>query len=44
MGSKHLTTRNRTMAELDTIYDLHKGLTHMHIQYICVMLYCSKQI
>lgn len=32
MGSKHLTTRNRTIAGLDTIYYLHKGPHQMHIQ------------
>lgn len=31
MYSKHLSTRNRTTAALNTIYYLHKGFNHMHI-------------
>lgn len=44
MGIKHLTTRNRTMPELDTIYYPHRGFTHMHREYSYVMLYCWKEI
>lgn len=35
MGSKHLTTRNRTKAELDAIYKFTKALTVAHVVQMC---------